>query len=399
LSPQSWQKNLAILFVAELLAMMAFSFVDPLVPLYIQKLGGFTTKQAAFWVGVAGSGMGVVMFIISPVWGMVADRVGRKLMLLRAMFGGALVLCLIGLAGSAHLVIGLRWMQGLLTGSVAASAALCATVAPRSRIPFAIGMIMVAVFVGGSLGPFLGGFVADHLGYKVTFFIAAALLLIGGLAVLVLIDEHFVRPPPGQGSSLRATFRLAVSPQMLPLLITLSMLNFGPSLVGPMTTLQIKDLNPAGQAATASGLTFSLMGLAAAVSSLVFGRLAERFRLQSILVFCCLAAGLLYLPPMWAGSITALAVFLALGGLFRGGISTSSNSIVGLSVPQGQEGIAYGLAQSAGAFGGGMGPLVGGMLVGAMGFRPVFGFAAAAYVGVGLFAGLWLFRRLRLQSA
>ena len=90
-------------------------------------------------------------------------------MVLRAMFGGALVICPDRPGRHVYMIVGLRWMQGMLTGSVAASAALCATVAPRNRMPFSIGMIMVAIFIGGSLGPFLGGFVADHLGYRVTF--------------------------------------------------------------------------------------------------------------------------------------------------------------------------------------------------------------------------------------
>ena len=169
--------------------------------------------------------------------------------------------------------------------------------------------------------------------------------------------------------------------------MAMALLNFGPSMVGPMISLRVKELDPAGQAATAAGLIFSLMGAAAAVSSFASGRLGERVKLPTIMVFCCVAAGLFYLPPIWAGSVTALMVLLALGGLVRGGISTTSNAMVGLSVPQGQEGIAYGLAQSAGRSWWGLGPLVGGSVVSAMGIRPVFGMAAAVYVFVGLFVG------------
>jgi MFS transporter, DHA1 family, multidrug resistance protein len=396
---QSWQKNLAILFAAELMAMLAFSFVDPLVPLQIQRLGGFTTQQAAFWSGVAASGLGIVMFFVSPIWGIVADRIGKKSMLQRAMFGGAFVLFLIGIATSPYLVVGLRFMQGSLTGSVAASTALCATLAPRNRLAFSIGMIMVAVFVGGSAGPFLGGLVAEKLNYQTTFFISAGLLLIAGVGVSFLIHERFERPARGQGASLRSMFRLARSREMLPLLMVLAALNLGPSMVGPMISLMIKDLSHGAEAASASGLTFSLMNIAAAISSFVFGRMAGRFKLQAIMVLCCVASGVLYLPPIWAGSIALLALFLAVGGLFRGGISTSSNAIVGLSVPRGQEGIAYGLAQSASSLGGGLGPLIGGSLASTAGFRSVFGLAGAAYIVVGLVAGLWVFRRVAVKEA
>ncbi len=397
MSLQPWQKSLAVLFIAELVAMMAFSFVDPLVPLYIQQLGHFTTTRAALWSSISSSGMGVVMFLISPVWGMVADRIGRKPMLLRALFGGTVVLTLIGFVTNPYLVVGLRWLQGLLTGSVAASSALCATVTPRQRIPFAIGMIMVAAFTGGSIGPFFGGFVADHLGYHATFFIAGALLFVAGLGVLLLIKEHFEHPTGRSRVSLRSTYRLAFSRQMLPLLGILLMLNFAPSLVGPMISLLIKEISPGGPTATIAGITFSLIGFTAALSSLFFGRLGEKYKLTTILVVCCITAGILYVPPIWAGSVVFLALFLALGGIFRGGISTSSSAIVGLSVSQGNEGIAYGLAQSAQSLGGGAGSLVGGGLATAVGIRPVFGVSAAVFVGVGIYARRW-FRRRDQQS-
>ena len=56
---ESWQKNIAASFLAQLLAMTAFAFVDALLPLCIQKVGRLTTKEAAFWSGEAASGFGV----------------------------------------------------------------------------------------------------------------------------------------------------------------------------------------------------------------------------------------------------------------------------------------------------------------------------------------------------
>lgn len=389
---QPWQRNLAIIFATEFGAMLAFSFVDPLLPLYIQQVGDFDTKQAAFWAGIAGSGLGIVMFFVSPIWGIVADRFGRKLMVLRAMFGGAIVIGLIGLAGNIYMIVGLRWLQGMLTGSVAAASALAATMSPRERLPFSIGMIMVAIFTGGSLGPFLGGIVADHAGYKATFFISSGILLVSGLAVLTLIKEGFRPPAEGQRSTMVSAFRLARSREMLPLLIAMALLNFGPSMVGPLISLRVRELDPGGQAATASGVVFSLMGASAAVSSFATGRLSGRIKLSTIMVFSCVAAGLLYIPPIWAFTVGSLMVLLAIGALVRGGISTTSNAMVGLSVGEGQEGIAYGLSQSASSLGGGLGPLAGGSLASEFGIRPVFGVAAAVYVFVGFYVSRFLFR-------
>jgi DHA1 family multidrug resistance protein-like MFS transporter len=393
LAPDSWQKNLAANFVAELMTMAAFTFVDPLLPLYIQKVGNLTTDQAAFWAGLAASGLGAAMFFISPVWGILADRFGRKAMVMRAMFGGAVVLSLMSLAPNIYLIVILRCFQGFVTGSVAAMTALASGTVPRNKMPVAMGVIMLAVFCGQSLGPLAGGFIAARWGYHATFYASGACLLIAGMIVFLLVKEHFVPVPRPRGGSLRAMFSLAKSPQFLPLLVVLGLVSAGQGTVGPIMSLRVEDLVGADRAAAVSGVIFSLVGLAAALSSLVSGRIGQRLSLPRIFVFCCVAIGLAYVPAMWAGSAAMFAVFLVAAGLFRGGLSTSSNAMVGLSVAEGQQGLAYGLSQSASSLGGAFGPIIGGALANSFGIPPVFLVSGAVYLVVGVLAARWLTRR------
>jgi DHA1 family multidrug resistance protein-like MFS transporter len=269
--------------------------------------------------------------------------------------------------------------------------ALASSLVPRNRMSFAMGVIMLAVFSGFGLGPLLGGFIADNLGYHATFYASGGFLLLAGLAVLILVKEGFERPARGHTTSLRSMLRLAISRQMAPLLIVMCLLNMGQSTVMPIISLRVRELLPYGEAATAAGLTFSLIGLAAAISSLVSGRLGQRVNLKTILVFSSIAVGILYLPPIWAGSVGLLACFLALTGLLRGGLVTSSNAMVGLSVTEDQQGTAYGLSQSASSLGGALGPLIGGGLAKVVGLRPIFALATGLYIAAGLFAARWLF--------
>jgi DHA1 family multidrug resistance protein-like MFS transporter len=381
---ESWRKNLYLILVTEFVVIMAFSFVNPFLPLFIQKLGGFNSKQAAFWAGTALSGGGLAMFLSSPVWGIIADRWGRKPMVLRAMFGASAILALMGIVSNVYVFIALRCCQGLLAGTVAAASALVAADTPRDKIPFAMGLIMLAVFSGNSLGPFLGGFLADKVGYEVTFFITSALLFSGGLVVLFFVKERFKRPVPGQGASLGSLWHLATSKKMLPLLLAICALNIGPQMISPITPLFIKGLDPGVAAATASGIAFGLMGLVSAISSVVAGRLGKRISLKKIMVFSCVGTGLLYLPPMWATMVTQLLVFIALMGLLNGGLMMSANSLVSLSVSQTQQGIAYGLSTSAQALGGGLGPLIGGSLASLLGFKPIYGIAGGLFILVAM---------------
>ncbi|MFC1918454.1 MFS transporter [Chloroflexota bacterium] len=381
---EPWKKNLYAIFVAEFLVITGFSFVNPFLPLFIQELGDFSNTEAAFWAGMSSAGHGLFMFLSAPLWGIMADRWGRKPMVLRAMFGSAVVLALVGLSPNVYYVLGLRTVQGLLSGTVGAASALVAAVTPRKKMPFAMGLLMVAVFGGTTFGPLLGGFMADIVGYRATFYITGGLLFSGGLIVLLFAKEKFVRPVRGQGASLGSVWRLAVSREMLPLLVAIVALHMGPQMIQPIIPVFIRELNPESMAATASGLAFCFMGVVAALSAWVTGRLGERITLKKILVFSCLGTSLLYLPPMWAGTVAQLLVFVALTGLLKGGVMTSSNALIGLSVSQSEQGIAYGVAQSANALGNGLGPLIGGGLAPLVGLRPVFGVAGGFFMIIGV---------------
>jgi len=367
--------------------MIGFSFVNPFMPLFIQGLGNFTNQEAAFWAGIAISANSIAFFFSAPLWGIIADRWGRKPMVLRAMFGSGIVLALTGLAPNIYYIVALRFALGLLSGTIAAASALVASLTPKNKVPFAMGLLMVAIFGGTSFGPLAGGFMADSVGYKAAFFITGGLLFSGGLIVLLFVKEKFERPAKGQRASLGSLLRLAKSREMLPLLLALCTLQVGPTMITPIISLFIRELDPEGMAATASGLAFCFMGVIAAISAVIAGRLGEHTTLKRILVISCLGTGLLCLPPMLAQTVTQLVIFIALTGLFAGGLMTSSNALIGLSVPHSQQGIAYGIAQSANALGNGLGPLIGGSLAPLIGLRSVFGVTGGFFMLIGVAIG------------
>lgn len=381
---ESWRKNLYVVFIAEFLVLTGFSFVSPFMPFFIQKIGNFTDREAALWAGIATGASGIAMFLSAPLWGIVADRWGRKPMVLRAMFGGAVVMTLTGLAPNIYYLIVLRFAHGLVSGSVAAASALVSALTPRNKLPLAMGLITLAMYSGQTFGPLIGGVLADSVGYEATFFITGSLLFVGGLTVLFLVKEKFERPPRQQGGSVGNLLRMATSREILPLLLVLCTLHISPQMVSPLIPLFIKEMNPEVAAAATAGLAFSLMGMISAISAIVAGRLGEHINLKRMLVFSCLGTGLLYLPPIWAGTVPQLVTFIAMRGLLNGGVMTASNALIGLTVSQSQQGIAYGLAQSANSLGNGLGPILGGGLGSLMGIRPVFGFSGVLFILVGM---------------
>ncbi|MBI4303354.1 MAG: MFS transporter, partial [Chloroflexi bacterium] len=354
--------------------------VNPFLPLFVQQMGEFSNREAAFWSGVVIGASGIAMFISAPLWGVMADRWGRKPMLLRSLFGAAIVASLTGLAPNVYYLVALRSAHGVLSGTVAAASALIATTTPRDKLPFAMGLLSMAMFVGSTLGPLVGGFLADQYGYRTTFFVTAVLLLIGGVITTVFVTEKFERPEKARATSFSSILQVASSSAIIPLLVVEFTLQAGPQMIAPIIPLFIREMEPAGATATTSGLAFSLMGLLSAISGTLAGHFGGRISLKKILIFSCLGAGLLYLPPIWSVTVAQLVIFFAITGLPKGGLMTSSNAMVGLSVTQSQQGVAYGVAQSARALGNGMGPLIGGSLARLLGFKAIFGVAGGLFV-------------------
>jgi len=206
-----WKRNLYVIWVAELVAIAGFTVVIPFLPYYVQELGVTDLEQVEMWSGLLVTGQAITMAIFAPIWGSLADRYGRKLMVERAMFGGTILLGAMGLVRNVQQLAILRVLQGCVTGTVPAAITLVASSVPRQRAGYALGLLQMAIYSGASAGPLLGGLVADTFGYRAAFWVTAALLFTAGLSVFFLVEES-VKPSRQKEDSLAEGFwqRLAM---------------------------------------------------------------------------------------------------------------------------------------------------------------------------------------------
>jgi MFS transporter, DHA1 family, multidrug resistance protein len=188
-----WNVTLYAVWAGQLLALIGFSSRVPFLPFYLGDLGVGDVSGQALWSGAINAAGAAAMAITAPIWGLLADRYGRKPMLLRGLFGGAGVVVLMGFASSPWQLLGLRVLEGILTGTVAAATALIATSAPKQRLGYALGMVQTAVFAGAAAGPLFGGYAYDRIGPRATFVLAGAMLFCGGVTVAILARERFTR--------------------------------------------------------------------------------------------------------------------------------------------------------------------------------------------------------------
>lgn len=368
----------------------------PFLPFFLEDLGADSFSSQALWSGAINAGGALVMVASAPLWGMVADRFGRKPMVLRATFFGSLTIGLMSLATSPwHLLI-LRFIEGGFTGTVAASTTLVASSTPKARMGFALGMMQTAVFTGASIGPLVGGVLADYLGFRESFIIAGSMLSLGGILVLFLVHEDFTPPPKdtgatSTGSSPRLT-ALLFGGAMLGMIAVMFALRTSTSAIQPIMPLYVQQLSDAtGSVATLSGVTLGVAGITSAIAAVMLGRLADRIGPQRVLITAALAAGVLYLPMAIAQSPAQLIVMNAALGIAAGGVMPSANAIVANLTPRQRRGAVYGFTAAATSLGGFLGPLGGAGLAATVDIRYVFLMTGALM----LIAGFWVAHIIR----
>ncbi len=368
-----WRVTLGTMWVAQLFCIIGFSFVMPFMPFYIRDLGVTNPRMVPIWAGLLGTGAGLAMAVMGPIWGSVADRYGRKMMVQRAMFGGAIVLTLMAFARNVYQLLGLRIIQGSVTGTVPASIALISSVVPQARLGFCLGLMQMAVFGGASIGPYIGGIVADNFGYQVPFVVTGCLLFSGGLLVLLGVRERFVRPTQtGQSPSapLRQTLQTPGLPALLLVYLTM---NLSASFAMPIFPLFVEEIvGTPDRAATETGLLLAITGIAAAASAAMLGRLSDRLGYKTSLVASTLLAGLMCFPHAAAQTVWQLVLLRIAFGLGIGGMIPAMNAMVATTVSRASVGRAYGFTVTASALGWATGPALGGWAASALGYRLPF---------------------------
>jgi len=368
-----WKKTFYAAWVAQVFSIMGFAFVLPFFPLYIRYLGIEGDSQVAWWAGIVGATGGFTMTIFQPIWGHFADRLGRKVMVLRAMFGGALALALMAYCRNVGDLVLMRIVQGALSGTITASTALVASVAPQRHTGRALGMMQAAVFAGSSVGPLLGGMAVDHLGFRGSFLLAACVLSAGGLLVRFVARESFTpiakekRRSHGSFAAVFAAAGFAVA------VLVLFQIQFASTAPQPIFVLFVEKLNATDfDTATITGILLGIAGVVAAISAGLLGRLGDRWGHKRLLVVCMLLAGAASVPQAFVTNLWQLVGLRLVLGVAAGGIMPSANAIIRTITHRHNLGKAYGVTASASSLGLAFGPLAGGFVAKHMGLTAPF---------------------------
>lgn len=358
--------------------MLANNLALPFIPLYVQRdLGVSNPRDAAIWAGLATASTGLAMAMMAPIWGLLADRHGRKAMLVRAQFALALSNTASGLVLAPWQLVTVRAAQGGFSGVVGAARALVAGTVPRDRVPFAMGLIQSAIFLGQTLGPALGGLLGSALGFRAAFFGTASINLVSGVLAMLYVRDAPPAEGPRAAGGRAGLGKVLRSRPLATVVSTLFLATAATTCIRPVLPLLLGQIDPGGDVAATSGVAFGVLGMAGAVASLASGRAGARVGLHRLLVLAALGGGGANLLVGTAGTSLMVVAVLSVVGLCQGMLNSCATALVSLHAPASRQGTAFGLLTSGQGLAFALGPLAGGLVGSAVGLDGAFVLAAA----------------------
>ncbi|MDY1036842.1 multidrug efflux MFS transporter [Lelliottia sp. CFBP8978] len=397
---ESWKVNLISVWFGCFFTGLAISQILPFLPLYVSQLGVSSHEALSMWSGLTFSITFLVSAIVSPMWGSLADRKGRKLMLLRASLGMAIAILLQAYATNVWQLFLLRGLMGLTSGYIPNAMALVASQVPRERSGWAISTLSTAQISGVIGGPLMGGFLADHVGLRAVFFITAMLLMVSFLVTFFLIKEG-VRPSVSKADRLSGKAVFATLPYpglMISLFVTTMVIQLCNGSIGPILALFIKSMAPdSNNIAFLSGMIAAVPGVSALISAPRLGKLGDRIGTARILMATLIIALVLFFAMSFVTSPFQLGVLRFLLGFADGAMLPAVQTLLVKYSSDQVTGRIFGYNQSFMYLGNVAGPLIGASVSAMAGFRWVF--AATAVVVLLNIIQLALALRRRRQLA
>lgn len=382
---------------------VAMTLLLPFLPLYVQELGVRDHAAIVQWSGIAYGMTFLGVALCAPLWGHLADRHGRKPILISVSLGMAVAVSLIGMANNVGQLIGLRLLVGLLGGYTSVSMALVATQAPKERLGWALGMLSSAILVGSLTGPLIGGGLSLRVGIRLTFLCVGAALFLAFIATALGLRE--ARNPPR--SSAADAQQIEADTQLgwvtvinwrpvFVMLATSTLLMLATMLAAPIITVYVSRLvTDSARITQMAGLSMSAAMLGSVLSAARWGRLADRIGPWPVVTLCLSISAVLLVPQAFVTAPWPLVLLRFLMGLALGGLAPCIAAVICHHVPTRSIGALLGYCVSAQYVGQLLGPLLGGFIGWNFGMRAVFLSSCALLAAV----ALWNMRERRSRPA
>ncbi|MGI6751957.1 MAG: MFS transporter [Anaerovoracaceae bacterium] len=310
---ERWKVNLYTLWVTQLFSLMGFGLCVPFIPFFLQVIGVSDPVQLHYYTGISSTLPAATMAISAPVWGFIADRFGRKIMIIRAMLCSAILLASMGISQRVWQFLVLRSLQGVFSGTITASMGFVSVNTPVNKRAYALGLMTSSNFLGYSIGPFIGGILAEIVGYRGCFYLGGLLVGIGAILAIALIKED--KSTYGKiftGSDEKGEKESGlITPLVLLLLLTVFLQRLAKHVFTPYLALFVQaNLGTVSGAASYTGIINGSIGLATALAAVTIPRLGDKYnKMKLTLLLTFISFFVTLLLPFSTGLLNFMLIF------------------------------------------------------------------------------------------
>jgi len=273
----NWKKNLIFVALSQFIAMVGMSAFVPFMPLYVFDLGINNIEEAKIWSGLVFAGPYFLSIVTVPIWGYLGDKYGKKLMMLRALFGLTLAVFLMAYAQNIYQLFFLRVFQGAVSGIIAAALAFTASNTPNEKTGYAIGILQSSQSAGNIVGPLIGGIISDLVGFRYTFITVALLIFISASSVFFFVEERN-KDYKKTAISFRSNFRIMKENISIPFILALIILSqAGIQYTNPIFPYFLSEMGaPKEMLSSITGMMVGIVGLFSVFFAPFWGKRSDK---------------------------------------------------------------------------------------------------------------------------
>ncbi len=382
-----WRRNLIVLWVGTVFGGMAFSIVSPFLPTLLEQVGA--TDNIEVWSGWAFAASFYTSALLSPVWGTLADKYGRKPQIVRAGVGIGITYILMAFASSPIQIVGLRLLLGVFNGFIPTAVAMVATNTPEEHLGGALGTIQTGGAFGTVVGPLVGGLLSHYFGIQATLLIAGGSMF---LATIVAVTGTTEVNKGDRKLQIKIVDNVATAvrqPLLLQMYLLIMVYNLSFQVIQPILPLFIEKLTGAGNVEVATGFIFSIAGMATVLAAPRWGRRGQKAGYSVVLRNGFIGASIVSFALVFSPNLYYLGGMRFVFGLFMAAVLPSTNALIARSVDRGFRSRALSVANSFQQIGGAIGPVIGGYVGALFGLPMVFAVTGVLLGGL----ALWLQRK------
>lgn len=359
---EPWKRTLWILWIGVLLCSASYTMSVPFLPLFLLELG-VEERTVNLWAGVVHSSAFLIGAFMAPLWGALADKYGKRKMVIRAGLSLAVIYALIAFVQNPWQLVVVRMLHGLVGGFVPASMSIVASVSPQEKMGWSLGMMQAGTMTGGIMGPLFGGLLAVWFGQRASFIIAAVLIFLATVAVWLWVKESG-KATKAKNAKIWGDLKHAFSnAQLIQMLLLLLLFQLSINMIQPLLTLHVANLRGSVEGAVlSSGLVFALIGISGIIASPVWGRIGEMKGFALVLTICLSVSGMMLSLQYFVNNLVLFTLLQFMYGLFMAGVTPAIQTLMVRVTDESFRGRSFGLTTSANQTGAMFGPLIGGGL-------------------------------------